>query len=119
MTYKTRLRFTGAGLLAPEEMAAEARATDTGAALSDSVQQHRLSRLTGVVKTRPPRHQDRLAGAIENLLRLLAYDAPAANRICRYCGERICTPEICPTEHWVREQAARAARFGPQRPQTR
>ena len=97
----------------PDDQRATAlHATERGMAVMNGFQSHRLARLEDLVQTLPPRQQDRLAEAIEDLLRLLAYDVPAANRICRYCDERICSPDICPTEHWVREQAARAARFG-------
>lgn len=110
-------RLAGKGLIERRPHPIDQRATalhptERGVAVADGFQQHRLARLTDLVQTLPPRQQDRLADTIEDLLRLLACDVTAANRICRYCDERICSPDICPTEHWVREQAARAARFG-------
>lgn len=86
-----------------DQRAAALHATDRGVAVANGFQQHRLRRLTDLVQTLPPRQQDRLAEAIEDLLSLLAYDVTAANRICRYCDERICSPDICPTERWVRD----------------
>jgi MarR family transcriptional regulator, negative regulator of the multidrug operon emrRAB len=110
-------RLVGKGLIErrphpDDQRAAALHPTDRGIMIANGFQEHRLARLKDLVQTLSPRQQDRLAEAIGDLLRLLAYDVMAADRICRYCDERICSPDICPTEHWVREQAARAARFG-------
>jgi MarR family transcriptional regulator, negative regulator of the multidrug operon emrRAB len=105
-------RLAEKGLVERRQHPTDARAaalhtTAEGTALADTFQRHRLARLTTLVKTLPEERQDRLAETIEDLLRLLASDVTGANRICRFCDERICTLDICPTEHWVREQAAR------------
>ena len=87
----------------PEDARATAlHPTAEGAALADRFQRQRLAALERLVDTLPPDRRARLAETIEDLLRVLAPDVGAANRICRFCDERICTPEICPTEHWVR-----------------
>ncbi len=93
----------------PEDARATAlHPTAEGMALADRFQTQRLAALERLVDTLPADRRARLAETIEDLLRLLAPDVGAANRICRFCDERICAPDICPTEHWARAQGQNA-----------
>lgn len=110
---RTADRLCARGLVERRPHPADARATalhptPAGAAVAARFQTQRLAALERLVDTLPADRRARLAETIEDLLRVLAPDVDAANRICRFCDERLCTLEICPTEHWARTQAARA-----------
>lgn len=84
--------------------------TAHGQELGDAVQARRLAALQTLVETLPAGAQGWLTATIEELLRVLADNPAAANRICRLCEERLCTPDICPTEDWARRHERIAAK---------
>jgi DNA-binding MarR family transcriptional regulator len=111
-TVRVADRLVKRGLILRAAHPSDARAvglsvTERGQAIADTVQRQRLRVLERLVTTLPKRAQTRLASTIEELLRILADEPAAADRICRLCEERICTLSLCPTEDWVRRQEQR------------
>jgi DNA-binding MarR family transcriptional regulator len=102
-------RLARKGLVERRPHPADARAvavhpSGEGQRLADRAQADRLRLLGELVADLPPVARSALAAAVDALLRRLAPDAASANRVCRLCEERVCTPDICPTEAWVRRK---------------
>lgn len=104
-------RLARKGLMERRPHPGDARAvalhlTPDGQATADQAQAERIGLLRALVADLGPEGRDALGLAVDALLRRLAPDAPSANRVCRLCEERLCTPDVCPTEDWVRRQTS-------------
>ncbi len=72
--------------------------TKRGAAIVDAIHRRRREWLITLLSDIPTKQLDDLQATISAVLAKLTEGRESANYICRFCDERVCTPDGCPVE---------------------